>query len=232
MENKIVLISGSNRGIGFATAKELVKKGYRVILSARKEEAGQKALEKLGNPENLYFHLLDVSSEKSVEEVKRYIKNTFGRLDVLINNAGINYDTWHSAENADLEEVQQTLNTNLFGAWRLAQAFIPLMKEHRYGRIVNVSSGAGAFFEMSGGTPGYSISKAAMNVLTVKLASDLRGENILINAVCPGWVRTNMGGMAAPRSPQKGAETIIWAAELPNNGPSGRFFRDKKEINW
>ena len=111
-------------------------------------------------------------------------------------------------------------------------ALIPMMKEQNFGRIVNVSSGSGAFAEMGSGTPGYSISKAAMNVLTIKLASDLRKHNILVNSVCPGWVRTEMGGMAAPRSPQKGAETIIWAAELPDYGPTGKFFRDKKEIAW
>jgi NAD(P)-dependent dehydrogenase (short-subunit alcohol dehydrogenase family) len=210
--HKVALVTGSNRGIGLATVKELLKKNYRVILTARKEEDGQKALSKLGNPPHLYFHLLDVANPKSVETIFEYVRDTFGRLDILINNAGINYDTWQTATNADLEQVRQTMETNLFGAWRMAQAFIPMMQKQNYGRIVNVSSGAGAFNEMGGDTPGYSLSKAALNALTIKLASDVKGKNILVNAVCPGWVRTNMGGITAPRSPKKGAETIIWAA--------------------
>ncbi|WP_321516177.1 SDR family oxidoreductase [Marinifilum fragile] len=229
---KTALVSGSNRGIGFATVKELLKKGYRVILTARSQEDGKKAFEKLKSFGELHFHQLDVSNEVSVKQIAEYLENNFGHLDILINNAGINYDTWHSAFNADLEEVHQTLETNLFGAWRLAQAFIPNMKKQKYGRIVNVSSGLGALSNMSAGTPGYSISKAAMNVLTIKLSQELKRNNILVNSVCPGWVRTDMGGSTAPRDPQKGAETIVWAAELEDKGPTGKFFRDMEEIEW
>ncbi|WP_321308323.1 SDR family oxidoreductase [Marinifilum fragile] len=229
---KTALVSGSNRGIGFATVKELLKKGYRVILTARSQEDGKKAFEKLKSFGELHFHQLDVSNEESVKQIAEYVENNFGYLDILINNAGINYDTWHSAFNADLEEVHQTLETNLFGAWRLAQAFIPNMKKQKYGRIVNVSSGLGALSNMSAGTPGYSISKAAMNVLTIKLGQELKRNNILVNSVCPGWVRTDMGGSTAPRDPQKGAETIVWAAELEDKGPTGKFFRDMEEIEW
>ena len=195
---KTALVSGSNRGIGFASVKELLKKGYRVILTARSQEDGKKAFEKLKSFGELHFHQLDVSNEVSVKQIAEYVENNFGHLDILINNAGINYDTWHSAFNADLEEVHQTLETNLFGAWRLAQAFIPNMKKQKYGRIVNVSSGLGALSNMSAGTPGYSISKAAMNVLTIKLSQELKRNNILVNSVCPGWVRTDMGGSTAP----------------------------------
>ncbi|TKG89596.1 SDR family oxidoreductase [Puteibacter caeruleilacunae] len=232
MEQRIALVTGANRGIGYATVKELLKKGYKVILTARNEAAGKKAQSELQKYGDVYFHTLDVTNAKSTNELKDFVEQEFGRLDMLINNAGINYDTWHTAENADLEEVQATLNTNLIGAWRMAQAFIPMMKQQKYGRIVNVSSGAGAFAEMGGNTPGYSVSKAALNALTIKLASDVKSNNILVNSVCPGWVRTDMGGIAAPRSPKKGAETIIWAAELPNNGHSGKFLRDMKEIAW
>ncbi|WP_321281875.1 SDR family oxidoreductase [Marinifilum fragile] len=229
---KTALVSGSNRGIGFASVKELLKKGYRVILTARSQEDGKKAFEKLKSFGELHFHQLDVSNEVSVKQIAEYVENNFGHLDILINNAGINYDTWHSAFNADLEEVHQTLETNLFGAWRLAQAFIPNMKKQKYGRIVNVSSGLGALSNMSAGTPGYSISKAAMNVLTIKLSQELKRNNILVNSVCPGWVRTDMGGSTAPRDPQKGAETIVWAAELEDKGATGKFFRDMEEIEW
>jgi NAD(P)-dependent dehydrogenase (short-subunit alcohol dehydrogenase family) len=229
---KTALVSGSNRGIGYACVKEFLQKGYRVILTARSEEDGKKAVEKLKSFGEVHFHQLDVSDEKSVQRIAEYVEDTFGHLDILINNAGINYDTWHSAFNADLEEVHRTLETNLFGAWRLAQAFIPSMKKQKYGRIVNVSSGLGALSKMSVGTPGYSVSKAAMNVLTIKLARELKRKNILVNSVCPGWVRTDMGGAGAPRNPQKGAETIVWAAELEDKGPTGKFFRDMEEIEW
>ena len=229
---KIALVSGSNRGIGYATVKELLNRGYKVILTARSEENGKKAFDKLKSLGELYFHQLDVANDDSVKNIAEYIEKTFGHLDILINNAGINYDKWHWAYNADLEEVHETIETNLFGAWRLAQAFIPMMKKQQYGRIVNVSSGVGALTRMAEGMPGYSISKAAMNVLTIKLAHELKDDNIFVNSVCPGWVRTDMGGMEAFRSPEKGAETIVWAAELDNNGPTGKFFRDMKEIEW
>lgn len=230
--NKIALVTGANRGIGFAIAKTLIQKDYIVILTARNEASGQEAIHNLGNPDGIYFHPLDVSDQASVDQVKTYIEQTFGRLDVLINNAGINYDTWQKATNADLSNVQETLDTNLLGPWRMANAFIPLMKKQGYGRIVNVSSGAGALPGMAGGTPAYSVSKAALNVLTIKLAAELPIDDILVNAVCPGWVRTDMGGSGASRSPEKGAETIVWAAELPTGGPSGKFFRDRKEISF
>lgn len=229
---KIALVTGSNRGIGLATVKELLKRNYRVILTARKKEDGEKALAKLKHLGEVDYHCLDVAEAESVNRMKEFVLSEFGSLDILINNAGINYDTWHNAVNADLDEVQSTINTNLMGAWRMAQAFVPIMKEQGFGRVVNVSSGAGALNNMGGGTPAYGVSKAALNALTIKLASDLKATGILVNSVCPGWVRTDMGGMAAPRSPEKGAETIVWAAELPEGGPTGKFFRDKKEISW
>lgn len=230
--NKIALVTGANRGIGFAVVKTLLGKDYSVILTARSESSGLEALNKLGNPGNLYFHSLDVSNQNSVDQIWNFVEKEFGRLDVLINNAGINYDTWQKAENADLTNVQETLDTNLLGPWRMTNAFIPMMKKAGYGRIVNVSSGSGAISSMSGGTPAYSVSKAALNVLTIKLGAELQGTGILVNSVCPGWVRTDMGGSGAARSPEKGAETIVWSAELPVNGPTGKFFRDKQEISF
>ncbi|MDW3193722.1 MAG: SDR family oxidoreductase [Cytophagales bacterium] len=230
--NKIALVTGANRGIGFAVAKTLLEKDHSVILTARSESSGEDALTKLGNPDNLYFHTLDVSDQHSVDQIRNFVEQKFGRLDVLINNAGINYDTWQKAENADLTNVQETLDTNLLGPWRMTNAFIPLMKKAGYGRIVNVSSGSGAISGMSGGTPAYSVSKAALNVLTIKLGAELQGTGLLVNAVCPGWVRTDMGGSGATRSPEKGAESIVWAAQLPESGPNGKFFRDKNAISF
>lgn len=229
--NKVALVTGANRGIGFAVVQSLLKKGFTVILTARNFDSGQEAIERLKNP-HLYFHQLDVTDQGSVDQLKTFVESEFGKLDILINNAGINYDTWQQAESADLQTVQETLDTNLLGPWRLTNAFIPIMKKNGYGRIVNVSSGSGALTGMTGGTPAYGISKTALNALTIKLGAELAGTGILVNAVCPGWVRTDMGGAGATRSPEKGAETIIWASELPKNGPTGKFFRDKQEISF
>ena len=160
------------------------------------------------------------------------MSEAFGRLDILINNAAINYDDWQDSGGADLDEVMGTLNTNLMGAWRMCRAFIPMMRQHRYGRIVNVSSGAGALSSMDGEAPGYSVSKAALNALTNQLAHSVRNDGILVNSVCPGWVRTRMGGSHAPRSPEQGAETIVWAAKLDEPAMTSKFFRDKMIIDW
>lgn len=229
--NKIALVTGANQGIGLATVKLLLKKGVDVILTARDENAGLSALASL-HSDHCYFHLLDVTDTASIEKTKQYVEETFGRLDILINNAAINYDTWHSALDADLEEITQTIDANLMGAWRLCQAFIPLMQKNGYGRVVNVSSGAGSLASQTGNTPGYSISKLALNGLTMQLANEVNKDGILINAVCPGWVRTKMGGQSAPRSPEQGAEGIAWAALLEDDSHTGLFFRDGKIIEY
>ena len=227
----IALVTGANRGIGLEVVRQLAENGHEVILTSRNEEKGLQSSRKLGLS-NIHFHALDVTSQQSVDQMVSYVNEKFGRLDILVNNAGINYDTWQKAADPDLENVQETLDTNLIGPWRMAKAFIPLMRKNGYGRIVNVSSGAGAIEGMGAGTPAYSVSKAALNVMNIKLAAELSGSGILVNAVCPGWVRTDMGGAGAPRSVQQGAEGIIWAAELPPNGPTGKFFRDGKEIEY
>ncbi len=228
---KVALVTGSNRGIGFAVVKGLSEKGIHVILTSRTAKDGKAAVKQL-NRDNVYYHPLDVTAPESVRGLVAYVPQEFGRLDILINNAGINYDTWQNVANANLENVQETLGTNLMGPWRVSQAFLPLMEKNNFGRIVNVSSGAGELASLSGGTPGYSISKAALNALTLSFSRHLQGKNILVNAVCPGWVRTQMGGAAAPKSPEEGAATIIWAALFQDNGPTGKFFRDKREVAW
>jgi NAD(P)-dependent dehydrogenase (short-subunit alcohol dehydrogenase family) len=155
----------------------------------------------------------------------------FNRLDVLINNAAIHYDTWQRAIDADLAIVQEAFETNVYGPWRLCQTFIPLLRQSPHPRIVNVSSGAGALNRMGGGTPAYSMTKAALNALTLMLADELRGDGILVNAICPGWVTTDMGGRGG-RPVEEGAKGIVWAATLPDDGPTGGFFRDEKPIAW
>lgn len=228
---KTALVTGANQGIGFATVERLLAQGIRVILTARDEAKGIKAVQKLSRYEQVYFHQLDVSDADSVAELADYVADTFGKLDSLINNAGINYDTWQNALTADLNEAQQTLDTNAIGAWRMMQAFAPLLKKSPSGRIVNVSSGGGSLNAQTGGTPAYSLSKLAMNGLTLQFSQLLKSDGILVNSVCPGWVRTRMGGMAATRSSKKGAETIVWAAS-DENTQSGQFFRDKQVIDW
>jgi NAD(P)-dependent dehydrogenase (short-subunit alcohol dehydrogenase family) len=232
LETMIAIVTGANKGIGQEVARQLAESGHTVYLGSRSLERGQKACAALGNPENLKVIELDVSHPESVAEAARRIESEEGRLDILVNNAGINYDTWQSASDADLENVRETIETNLFGAWSMIQAFLPLMQKNGFGRIVNVSSGSGAITGMGGGTPGYSISKTALNVLTIKIAAEIHSQDILVNSGCPGWVRTDMGGSSASRSVAEGADTIVWAAQLPKGGPSGKFFRDRSEIDF
>jgi NAD(P)-dependent dehydrogenase (short-subunit alcohol dehydrogenase family) len=238
MKQQVALVTGSNRGIGFEIAKQLALKKIQVVLTSRNPTNGEAALRKLTRDgvKKVVFMQLDVSNQVSVENLSNEVEKTFGRLDILVNNAAILIDRDDLvASNSDLEVVKATLETNLIGAWRMCKAFIPLMKKNGYGRIVNVSNGSGQFEYMatSGGYwPAYSVSKASLNALTVMLASELRGTNILVNAVCPGWVRTDMGGSNAPRSVEEGAATPVWLATLPDGGPTGQNYYDKKQISW
>src|SRR5918911_3906485 len=227
MKQQVALVTGSNRGIGFEIAKQLAMKKIHVILTSRNLANGEVAVSNLDRDgvENVVAMELDVSNQISVDSLSNEVEKTFGRLDILVNNAAILIDKDDTvASNADLETVKATLETNLIGAWRMCKAFIPLMKKNGYGRIVNVSSGSGQFEYMakSGGYwPAYSVSKTSLNALTVILASELKRSNILVNAVCPGWVRTDMGGNNAPRSVEEGAATPVWLATLPDGGPTG-----------
>ena len=238
MKQQVALVTGSNRGIGFEIAKQLALRKIQVVLTSRNPTNGEAALRKVtrNGVKKVVFMQLDISNQVSVDNLSNEVEKTFGRLDILVNNAAILIDREDvAASNADLEIVKTTLETNLIGAWRMCKAFIPLMKKNDYGRIVNISSGAGQFEYMatSGGYwPAYSVSKASLNALTVMLASELRGTNILVNAVCPGWVRTDMGGSNAPRSIEEGAATPVWLATLPDGGPTGQNYYDKKQISW
>lgn len=230
--NKIAFVTGANRGIGYAVAKGLLQKGIIVIAASRTPKKGEKVVKELSKFGNVFYQQLDVDDLGHIEQAALFIQKEFGRLDILINNAGINYDTWHNTQNADMKEVRQTFETNFFAPWQIIQTYLPLLKKSKAGRIVNVSSGSGALRSQNGSTPAYSLSKLALNGLTLQLAHQLRHTNILVNTVCPGWVRTDMGGSAAPRSPEQGADTIIWAALLGKNGPTGKFFRDRGEIEY
>ena len=231
MENRrIALVSGANRGIGREIVRQLAERGMVAILGSRDEEKGRAAAEEIDG--DVRVRQLDVTDEKGIQNLARDVEEEFGRLDVLVNNAGVSIDGGQRGVDADLDVVRETLEMNLFGAWRLCEAFVPLMQRNRYGRIVNVSSGMGALNDMGGGSPAYRVSKTSLNALTRILASELRGTGILVNSVCPGWVQTDMGGSEASRTVEEGVNTPVWAATLPNNGPTGGFFRDRRPIPW
>jgi NAD(P)-dependent dehydrogenase (short-subunit alcohol dehydrogenase family) len=233
-ENGLVaLVSGGNRGIGRDVVRQLGERGITVVLGSRDLKRGEKAAAELeAKGLRIVAKQLDIRDEASVERVARELEEEFGRVDILVNNAGIT-DPWRgTAEDADFDAVKDVLETNLFGGWRLAKAVIPLMRRNGYGRIVNLSSGMGQLSDMGGHSPGYRVSKTGLNALTRMLASELAGENILVNSVCPGWVRTDMGGPGARRSVEEGADTPVWLATLPDGGPSGGFFRDRAPIPW
>jgi NAD(P)-dependent dehydrogenase (short-subunit alcohol dehydrogenase family) len=238
--DRVALVSGANRGIGREIVRQLAERGHTVILGARDLEKGAAVAEALqaelsdpaGGDERIVPMQLDVADDQSVDRLARDVESRFGRLDVLVNNAGIGNDDGQRGADADLERVQEALDTNLFGAWRLSRAFIPLMQRGGYGRIVNISTGMGQLSDMGGGFPGYRVSKTALNALTRILASELQGQDLKVNSACPGWVRTDMGGRGAPRSVEEGADTPVWLATLPDDGPSGGFFRNREPIPW
>ena len=233
-KRKIALVTGGNRGLGYETCRQLAQLGLTVLLGARDLSKDKSAAYQLNEKEGLdvMFYQLDVSNHNSISNVVKEVGQAFGRLDVLVNNAAILYDTWQKAVDADLEAINEALRTNLFGPWKLSQAFIPMMKTNKCGRIVNVSSLGGSLHYMTyGATPAYSISKVALNMLTRKLAAELVNTGILVNSVDPGWVATDMGGHG-DRPIHEGAKGIVWAATLPDNGPSGGFFCDGKAVPW
>ena len=231
---RIALVTGGNRGIGYEICRQLAQHGLVVVLTARdatKGKAAAKALQDEGL--KVEFHRLDVTSCRSIRACVAAVAERLGRIDVLVNNAGIMIDPRGSRFlDSKLDTYRDTLETNLYGPLQLAQSVVPLMKANRYGRVVNVSSGLGQLSEMGAGTPAYRLSKTALNALTRMLAAEFRESNILANSMCPGWVRTDMGGAGATRTPQQGADTALWLATLPDDGPTGGFFRDRQPIPW
>lgn len=239
---QVAIVTGANRGLGFETCRLLARQGIRVVLTARSGEKGREAARRLAD-EGLpvVFHGLDVTSEAQAGELARHIEGEFkGRLDILVNNAGVMIDSderdWDTRKVGALtvspERVRRTFEANVMGPYVLCQRLIPLMRKGGYGRVVNVFSGMGQLSEMGGGWPGYRVSKTALNALTRILAAELQGTGVLVNSASPGWARTDMGGPEAEVSAEEGADTIAWLATLPDDGPTGGFFEERKPMAW
>jgi NAD(P)-dependent dehydrogenase (short-subunit alcohol dehydrogenase family) len=237
----IVLVTGSSHGIGLEVCRQLAQRGMSVILTARdltKAEAAAQQLAKEGL--SLRSHALDVTQDESVHTLATILEQEFGRLDVLVNNAAAYVDWSEMPTTADLEASHAVLETNVYGAWRTIQRFLPLIRKSQHGRIVNVSSGAGSHGDQQfglttnhGSAASYGISKAALNALTSKFAAELEGSGILVNAVCPGLTATAPGMEAMGAGPvEKGASSVVWAVTLPDNGPTGGFFRYGEPLPW
>ena len=234
-ERRVAVVTGANRGIGLEICRQLSRRDeMRVVLTSRDESKGRASVKALrADGLNVDYRQLDVTGERAAKVLAQHLVESYGRCDVLINNAGVMLDPRGSRVlDSSVATYRETLEANFFGPLRLIQALVPLMKRGGYGRIVNISSGQGQLSDMGTGTPAYRISKTALNALTRTCAAELAGSGILVNSMCPGWVRTDMGGPSAPRTLAQGADTAVWLATLPQDGPSGRFFRDRKSIPW
>jgi NAD(P)-dependent dehydrogenase (short-subunit alcohol dehydrogenase family) len=224
---RIALVSGGARGLGVEICRQLAEAGMTVWLTARDAERAERVAGELSGAGDVRPARLDITDPADIDALAARTE----RLDVLVNNAAIDYDTDARALTADLDRVRRDLDTNLFGAWKLAQAFAPRLRASGHGRLVNVSSGAGSITEMtSGRTPAYSTAKLALNGLTRMLAAELEEDGVLVNSVCPGWTATDMGGGGRPVA--EGARSVTWACLLDDHGPTGGFFRDGREIAW
>jgi NAD(P)-dependent dehydrogenase (short-subunit alcohol dehydrogenase family) len=230
---RVALVTGANRGLGLETCRQLLERGLRVVMTGRDERALERARRSLddGSP-NLMAVRMDVTEPASIKAAHDKISKEFGAVDVLVNNAAVLLFEGSDVLSTPADGFHDTFETNLFGVIEACRVFVPVMAKRRYGRVVNVSSGAGQLASMSTYAPAYSIAKAALNAFTRILAATYHGRGVLANVVDPGWVRTDMGGPSAPRSVQQGADTIVWLATLSNDGPSGGFFRDRRKIEW
>ena len=229
---RIVLVTGGNRGIGREVVRQVVAAGGTALLGARNVvQAREVATGLTDGAGRCEIVPLDVADPAGIARAARHVTNTHSHLDVIVNNAAVHYDIHQRGVDADLGIVEEALQTNLLGAWRVIQAFLPLLRHSAHPRIVNVSSGSGSLASMRGGTPAYSVSKAALNALTRVLADELRADGMLVNAVCPGWTATDMGGRGG-RPVADGAASVMWAVDLPDDGPTGGFFRDGRPVPW
>jgi NAD(P)-dependent dehydrogenase (short-subunit alcohol dehydrogenase family) len=231
---RVALVTGANRGLGLETSRQLLAKGLTVVMAGRDEAALARARAELKKDEQSRAVIvrMDVTDSRSIEEAHHSVKERVGSVDVLVNNAAVLISESDDALSIQTDAYRRTFDTNVFGVIDVCRAFVPDMVQRRYGRIVNVSSGAGQLARMSTYAPAYSMSKTALNALTRILGATYQGMGVLVNAVDPGWVRTDMGGPSAPRSLPQGADTIVWLATLPDDGPTGGFFHDRRAIQW
>jgi len=237
---KIAVVTGANRGLGLETSKRLIELNYIVIMCARdfaKIQTITQTIDSTGNTAVPFQ--LDVTDDVAIEKLAQHIEQTYGHLDVLVNNAGIlleTQDAWDSPTSSifyvPIDWAQKTFDVNTLGALRMIQALAPMLKKSLHGRIVNVSSSMGQLSEMSGHSVAYRLSKAALNALTIIAAAEFEDTPVKVNSICPGWVKTDMGGPTATRSVAAGARVIIWAATLDDSGPTGGFFKDEKPMPW
>jgi NAD(P)-dependent dehydrogenase (short-subunit alcohol dehydrogenase family) len=232
-EQRIALVTGGNRGIGLELCRQLAQQRIRVLLGSRDHAKGIAAAAELNaNGLPVEPRQLDVANVQSIRECMNWVRRDIGRLDILVNNAGIMVEDDDADPLEEVEIVRDTMQTNVYGPLLLSRLAVPIMKTRRYGRIVNLSSGMGSLSEMGAGYIAYRMSKAGINVVTRVLAAETEGMGILVNSVDPGWARTAMGGRGATRSVERGAETPLWLATLPDDGPTGGFFRDRRAIAW
>ncbi len=238
---KIALVTGANKGIGFEISRQLAQQGMTVVIGARDETRGAEAAAKLRDEGLDAHHLrLDVTDASTIEPLPRFFEERFGRLDILVNNAGILLDEGTPPSALDMEVLRQTFEANFFGAFAVTKALLPLIRRSEAGRIVNVSSQLGSLADISDPDSAYAgfvsfaypASKVALNALTALLAKELRGTSVKVNSADPGWVRTDMGTAAAPLAPEEGADTPVWLATLPADGPSGGFFSSRQPMAW
>jgi NAD(P)-dependent dehydrogenase (short-subunit alcohol dehydrogenase family) len=232
--DRVAVVSGANRGLGLEIVRQLADRGLRVVLGSRSQARGEEAAARLGRRADgrVSVHSLDIADADSVMTFVRWLHRTYRRCDVLVNNAAVAIDAGQDAVTADLAVVRATMETNLVGSWRLTQALVPAMRARRYGRVVNVSSGFGRLSAMRSGVPAYRLSKVALNGLTRIFADELHDDGILVNACCPGWVRTEMGGPGADVPVDAAADTPVWLATLHADGPTGGFFRERRPLEW
>ncbi len=230
-QNKRALVTGGNKGIGFAICQGLLTAGFEVTLAARSSDKAQAAIEQLKS-DRVHALILDITDDNSIDCAVAAYAQEFDSLDVLINNAGIYPDEGVNILTIDRQLFDRTINTNTFGAIRTTQAFLPLLEKAAAARVINVSSGYGALAGLSADAPSYCLSKLALNGATMMLAAALKPNGIDVYAMCPGWVRTDMGGASADRSPEQGADTAIWLATEAGSSLSGKFFRDRQEISY
>jgi len=226
-DQKIAIVTGANRGIGKEIVEQLVAEGFRVISTGRSLSKLKLAAQNAGS--NVIPFELDVSSDISCGQFALFLKESFDKIDVLVNNAGIMGES--AISTFDLQQVEKVMNTNFYGSIRISKIVFPYLKKSNDGRIINVSSGMGEIESLNGSHAAYRLSKLALNGFTIMLANDFGNSKVKVNAMCPGWCKTDMGGMEAPRTPSKGAETVVWLA-TEKHIPNGKFFRDKELINW